>query len=224
MHGQGRPGLLPLDGPHPGITIAPWLRASMAPSRLARHESRMHPGSSRGIEHSGGGGVPVSAFLAIDFETANHSRTSACAVGLVYVEGGRVVAERTLLIRPPRNQFTFTHIHGLSWDDVRDQPSFAESWPQIREYMERAEFLVAHNAAFDRGVLARCCEHYGLIAPARRFVCTVQLARARWNIRPTRLPDVCQRLGIPLNHHEAGSDARACAEIALRASQEGWRP
>ena len=184
----------------------------------------MHPGSSRGIPHSGGGGVPVSAFLAIDFETANHSRASACAVGLVYVEGGRVVAERTLLIRPPSRQFTFTHIHGLSWGDVCDEPSFAESWPQIREYMERAEFLVAHNAPFDRGVLARCCEHYGLIAPTRRFICTVQLARARWGIYPTRLPDVCQHLGIPLNHHEAGSDARACAEIALRARQEGWRP
>nr|WP_298135825.1 3'-5' exonuclease [Acidiferrobacter sp.] len=166
----------------------------------------------------------MSAFLAIDFETANRSRTSACAVGLVYVQGRRVVAERTLLIRPPSRQFTFTHIHGLRWDDVCDQPSFAESWPPILEYMEKAEFLVAHNAAFDRGVLTRCCEHYGLTAPARQFICTVQLARARWNIYPTRLPDVCRRLGIPLNHHEAGSDARACAEIALRARQEGWRP
>jgi len=35
---------------------------------------------------------------------------------------------------------------------------------------------------------------------------------------------VCGRLGIPLDHHEALSDASACAEILLRAHAEGWEP
>jgi hypothetical protein len=29
-------------------------------------------------------------------------------------------------------------------------------------------------------------------------------------------------LAIPLNHHQAGSDARACAEIVIAAEQDGW--
>lgn len=166
----------------------------------------------------------MSSFLAIDFETANRSRTSACAVGLVYVQGQRIVAQETFLIRPPRRQFEFTYIHGLSWNDVRDQPLFVERWPQIQVYIERADFLVAHHAVFDQGVLARCCEKYGIDAPSRPFICTVQIARRQWGIYPTKLPDVCKYLGIPLRHHDAGSDARACAEIALRAKREGWRP
>ena len=43
-------------------------------------------------------------------------------------------------------------------------------------------------------------------------------------IRPTKLPDVCRRLGIPLLHHDAASDATACARIVLAAEAEGWRP
>ena len=166
----------------------------------------------------------TETFLALDFETAHYSRTSACALGLVLVCGDVAVATENFLIRPPRPDFTFSHIHGLTWEDVRAAPTFAELWPRILPWIEQADFLVAHNASFDQGVLARCCAHYGLAVPARRFFCTVQIARRQWGIHPTRLPDVCGRLGIALTHHDAGSDARACAEIALRARREGWRP
>ncbi|MDA8361610.1 MAG: 3'-5' exonuclease [Gammaproteobacteria bacterium] len=166
----------------------------------------------------------MSRFLALDFETANRSRTSACALGLVAVSEDTIVAAETFLIRPPRSHFEFTPIHGLTWEHVQNAPTFAELWPQISPYIEQADFLLAHNASFDQGVLGRCCEHYGLPMPQRPFICTVQLARRKWGIYPTRLPDVCARLGIALSHHDAGSDARACAEIALRARREGWRP
>jgi DNA polymerase-3 subunit epsilon len=53
---------------------------------------------------------------------------------------------------------------------------------------------------------------------------TVQVARRQWSIFPTKLNLVCGRLGIPLDHHEALSDASACAEILLRAHAEGWEP
>ena len=58
--------------------------------------------------------------------------------------------------------------------------------------------------------------------PKRPFVCTVELARAKWGIYPTTLPDVCRRLGISLRHHEPGPDAEACARIVLAAEAEGW--
>ncbi|MFA5187667.1 MAG: exonuclease, partial [Patescibacteria group bacterium] len=38
---------------------------------------------------------------------------------------------------------------------------------------------------------------------------------------PTKLPDVCRRLKIPLNHHDAASDAEACARIVMAAMQDG---
>ncbi len=165
----------------------------------------------------------MSNFVAIDFETANYSRTSACAVGLVHVTDGEIVADQTLLIRPPQRQFNFTYIHGLTWDDVKDEPTFLELWEDINGFIARADFLVAHNASFDRGVLQRCCENYGIAAPSLPFVCTVQLARKQWEIFPTKLPNVCDYLDIPLHHHDAGSDSRACARIVIAAEKEGWR-
>ncbi len=165
----------------------------------------------------------MSNFVAIDFETANYSRTSACAVGLVHVTDGEIIAEETLLIRPPQRQFNFTHIHGLTWEDVRNKPTFGESWSAIGGFISRGNFLVAHNASFDRSVLQGCCKSFGLAAPSLPFVCTVQLARKQWEIFPTRLPDVCGYLDIPLNHHDAASDSQACAKIVIAAESEGWR-
>ena len=168
----------------------------------------------------------MSTFVAIDFETANKRRDSACALGLAVGCGGRVVCSRTYLIRPPSTQFTFTGLHGLGWKDVRDAPTFADLWPMLRTWIDDAAFVAAHNASFDSSVLRACCARYGVRTLPRRipFACTVQLARAQWGIHPTKLPDVCRRLGLPLCHHEAGSDAEACARIVLAAEAEGWRP
>jgi DNA polymerase-3 subunit epsilon len=47
----------------------------------------------------------------------------------------------------------------------------------------------------------------------------MQMARAVWNVRPTTLPDVCRFLGIALNHHDALSDAEACARIMIAAKR-----
>lgn len=156
-------------------------------------------------------------FVAIDFETANRKPTSACAIGLVRVERGRIVHRFATCIRPPTRWFEFTHVHGLTWVDVADAPSFAEVWPAIAELSRGVQFLAAHNAQFDRGVLRACCAEASLRPPPAPFRCTVELARRAWGIYPTRLDVVSARLGIPLRHHDAASDAEACASIVLRA-------
>ena len=165
-------------------------------------------------------------FTALDFETADDQRDSACAVALVRVEGSRIVARATRLVRPPRREFLYTYIHGITWEDVRGEPDFGGVWPALAPLLEGADFLAAHNAPFDRSVLAACCAAAGIPAPALPFLCTVRLARRAWGIYPTRLPDVCGRLSIPLRHHQADSDAGACAEIVLRAAArpEGFDP
>ena len=179
----------------------------MRPSAVARRRSAKSP-----------------SFVAIDFETANHSRDSACSVGIAIAEGGRIVALERRLIRPPTSEFLFTHIHGLTWNEVRNEPSFAEVWTDLYPVVAGADFLAAHNASFDRSVLRACCETHRLRLPKQSFVCTVQVARSVFDIYPTKLPDVCRHLQIPLSHHEADSDAEACARIVLAAMDRGWKP
>lgn len=164
----------------------------------------------------------MANFVAIDFETADNGRDSACSVALVVVKAGRVVDSISRLIRPPRPRVMFTEIHGLTWADVKDSPDFKAVWPDLADAVAGADFLAAHNAAFDRRVLEGCCATYGLPDPAKPFLCTVQVARDVWNLRPTKLPDVCRYLALPLNHHDALSDATACANIVLATLQDGY--
>lgn len=164
----------------------------------------------------------MNSFVAIDFETANQNPESACAIGLVKVIGGKIVETDHFLIRPPSQRFVFSGLHGIEWADVADEPGFAELWPQIDDWLRGADFLAAHNARFDRGVMAACCAAAVAVPPAQPWLCTVQLARSMWDIRPTRLPDVCRYLAISLNHHQALSDAKACAEIVIAAQEDGW--
>lgn len=156
-------------------------------------------------------------FVAIDFETADYGRDSACAVALVRVEGDRIVATEHRLIRPPRRQFVFTYIHGIRWEDVAGAPPFAGVWPEVAPILEGASFFAAHNAPFDKGVLAACCAAAGLPDPALPFVCTVKLSRRAWTLPSNALDAVCRHLDIPLRHHEALSDAEACARILVAA-------
>lgn len=158
------------------------------------------------------------SFVAIDFETADYGRDSACAVGLVRVEHGQIVDRTVRLIRPPRPHFIFTYIHGITWPMVVREPAFGEVWPSLVPLLDGVEFLAAHNASFDRSVLSACCAAAGVSAPALEFQCTVRLARQVWNLRPANLPAVCSHLGIALKHHDAGSDAEACARIVIAAA------
>lgn len=162
--------------------------------------------------------------LALDFETANYSANSACQLGIARVEGWALVDARSWLIRPPSQDFVFTYLHGIDWNQVAREPDFGELWKELAPHFEGVDFLAAHNAPFDRGVLNAACADHGLLVPRQPFVDSVAVARKVWHIYPTKLNLVCGQLGIALNHHEALSDSKACAEILIRAHGEGWNP
>ena len=122
---------------------------------------------------------------------------------------------------PPRNRFT-SLIHGIAWSDVAHEAAFADVWDEFTDYWQDADYLLAHNAPFDRGVLRGCSLAAQREPPTVPFVCTVRVARAHWKFRPANLAHVCAQLGIPLKHHDAASDALACATIALKAMNEGF--
>jgi DNA polymerase-3 subunit epsilon len=163
----------------------------------------------------------ILTFIAIDFETADHGPDSACAIGLVRVADDRIVNRRHYLVRPPRQSFFFSDIHGITWEKVCGEPTFAALWPEIQELVLGADFLASHGASFDRRVLRSCCQMAKVPLPQLPHICTLKLARNTWGIRPTSLSIVCRHLGLRLNHHEALSDAEACAAIVLAARESG---
>jgi len=159
----------------------------------------------------------MPTFAALDFETADYGADSACAIGLVKVSDRKILSKEHHLIKPPRRDFVFTYIHGITWEHVHKKPTFKKLWPAIEEYLSDVDFIAAHNARFDKNVLSACAASAGITLPDYRFVCTVKLARKTWDIYPTKLPDVCHVLDIELDHHNALSDAEACARIVMAA-------
>ena len=115
---------------------------------------------------------------------------------MVRVAGDRIINREHYLIRPARNSFFFTPIHGISWEHVREKPTFEELWPRIQKLLVGAEFIASHNVGFDRRVLESCCQAAKIPRPEIRFVCTMKLARRLWNIRPTSLSNVCSTSGF----------------------------
>lgn len=161
----------------------------------------------------------LHSFAAIDFETANAKRASACAVGIVRVDNDKITGRLYHRIKPPRAfaEVTLQWVHGLTPEDLEDAPTWRTLWPTVRHFLKGIEAFAAHNASFDRSVLLAACGNYGITAPDHLWLDTVMLARQRWHIHPTKLNRVCAELGIPLDHHNAASDAEAVAQIILAA-------
>ena len=162
-------------------------------------------------------------FTAIDFETANSSPASACAVGLVRVRAGRVVARAGWLIRPPAGHDEFnpfnTRIHGIRVEDVADASEWSHQLDELCAFAG-ADVLVAHNAGFDMNVLRRACAATGDDCPPYRYLCTLQLARKSYVLDSYRLPLAAAAAGFSgFAHHDATADAEACAHIVIDAAR-----
>jgi DNA polymerase-3 subunit epsilon len=156
-------------------------------------------------------------FVALDFETANRHPSSACAIGLAFVRDGHLTESISYLIRPPSRRFVFTRLHHLTWDAVRDAPTFYDLWYDLRDRL-RSEILVAHNATFDKAVLSECLLHYGIRYRLNPFLCSMQLSKVAFGFSHLKLDYVCKQLKIDLQHHDAESDAKAAANIVIKAA------
>jgi DNA polymerase III subunit epsilon len=166
--------------------------------------------------------VPLD-FAAIDFETAGPSAASACSVGVVVVEGGRVVDRVGWLIRPPAGHDVFSEwnvrIHGITPDRVVDAAGWAEQLDDLTAAIGDRP-VVAHTARFDMGVLRAACFASGVGTPPLDYFCSLRVARRTYALTSYRLPVAAMAAGFEdFRHHDALADAEACAAIVVHAAR-----
>jgi DNA polymerase III subunit epsilon len=156
-------------------------------------------------------------FIAIDFETANRSRSSICSMGVAIVQNGKLTETAHFYIKPTPDYYDSynTALHGISHVHTRHMDTFAQQWPNLQTYFHN-QTIVAHNAAFDCSVLRYTLDLESLMYPDLTYHCTFRLAQRILPLAGFRLSDVSRHFGISLHHHNAESDARAAALIALR--------
>jgi DNA polymerase-3 subunit epsilon len=162
-------------------------------------------------------------FTAIDFETANGKPASACAVGLVRVRGGQIVATYSTLINPPTGWLDFhpgnIRVHGIYPKDVENAPTWPEVLAQMLDFIE-GDVLIAHNASFDMAVMRKTTEAVGGTLPELNYACSLLISRKTYNLESYRLNQVAYAVGHEeFDHHDALADSDACARIIIHAAK-----
>jgi DNA polymerase III subunit epsilon len=146
-------------------------------------------------------GQPL-AFVDIETTGGSHFTSRVLEVGVVRVEGSRVVATYQTLLRPDEPVPAFiTGLTGITDADVAGAPRFAQVAPELAEVLEGAVF-VAHNVRFDYSFLKMEFERLGV--PFRPpLLCTVRLSRKLFpQFRTHKLADLIgrHRLVAPVRH------------------------
>lgn len=161
-------------------------------------------------------------FVTLDFETASSATNSPCEIGLTFVRNGIVQGTYSKLIRPPGNRYDYwnTKVHGIKPEETQLQPSFGDVWPELLPLLD-GQFIIAHNAAFDLSVLRSTLSFYNKDVPPLLYACSVQISRKVWvGLQKYNLKSLCDRHGIPLNHHRAEADSLATAQLCIKAFEE----
>ncbi len=165
-------------------------------------------------------------YIVFDVETPNSMNNRMSAIGITVIENGIITKEFSSLVNPQQH-FDYFNINltGITPEMTETAPTFPELWEQIGSLMESG-ILVAHNAPFDMGVLAKCVADYGVkTAGAFNYVCTCRMARKCLpQLSSHRLNVLCNHLGISLQHHDAASDSTAAAKIFIHCTKNGINP
>ena len=119
-------------------------------------------------------------YIVFDVETPNSSNDRISAIGVVVIEGQRIVQEYYSLLNPQTHFDPFNiSLTGISPGDVTDKPTFEAAWTEL-EPLFSSGMLIAHNAPFDMSVLAKCLNAYHIDwQPYAYYACTCQMGR-KW--------------------------------------------
>ncbi len=157
-------------------------------------------------------------FTAIDFETATREPDSVCEIGIAIVDDGVVTDCRSWLVRPIDNRYEWfnTRVHGIRPEDTAVSPTFEAVWQEVLPLLQ-GRVVVAHNAAFDMGVLRETLTLRHIEFPELAYFCSCRVAKKAVRGGSHSLERMCSLLGVdPGRHHRAGDDARACAEVFVK--------
>lgn len=168
--------------------------------------------------------MSTDRYIVFDVETPNRRNERMSAIGVSVVENGAVTEEYYTLVDPEQEfeNFNIT-LTGITPEMVAGKPTFADIWPDLEKLFSRG-VIVGHGVGFDLAVVCKCLRAYGLKgAESYGYIDTVTLSRNFLPELPNhRLNTVCGYLDIGLDHHNAGSDCHATAEMLAYFMYQGY--
>ncbi len=165
-------------------------------------------------------------FVVFDVETPNSANNRMSSIGITVVENRMITDSFCTLIDPEVHFDRFNiMLTGITPEAVEGKPAFDELWSTLQPIFDSG-LLIAHNAPFDMGVLAKCIKSYRIDwHEDAQYACTCRMARKAFPHLPNhKLNTLCEYLGIELNHHDAASDSKACAQLLISCLDNGINP
>lgn len=164
-------------------------------------------------------------FFVLDVETANHDRGSICQIGLACVRPDNSIESWVVLVDPQTDLWAFTGLHGISKEMVVGAPTIDTVLDALDGLL--SEKTIYQHSSFDRSALRAACSSLGRTEPEWNWRDSVGVARRAWPELKGNgghgLASLKAYLGLNFEHHDAGEDARAAAEVVLLA-EKGHRP
>ncbi|MBS4762311.1 hypothetical protein KG089_06195 [Carnobacteriaceae bacterium zg-ZUI252] len=160
----------------------------------------------------------MTTYAVVDLEASNHPITNEkyiIQIGITYVENRLVSDTLTLDVKPPVPiSQTITNLTGITNEQVANAPLFEDVAEYVATLLDGCVF-VAHNVAFDYGLLVNEMGRVGVAFSEKIRLDTIELAQI---VMPTQtsfaLKTLSQQLDISLNHHhQAGDDSKATAHL-----------
>lgn len=160
-------------------------------------------------------------FVAIDVETAGKTIGSICQIGLCCVGFDATLHSFSTMVDPEGRFEPFnTDLHGIGPDTVKGAPTFPDAFATLFPLLS-AHPLVQHSR-YDERAMDAACLRYGLPRLTSYWADSVKIARAAWpELKGSGgghgLGNLKRALGLDFHHHDAGEDAKAAAQVVLRA-------
>ena len=145
-------------------------------------------------------------FVIFDTETTGFSpaKDRLVEIGAVKFRGSENLGDKTWLINPQRSiPYYAQQVHNITPAMVKDQPTFAEIYPEFLEFIDGA-VLIAHNAPFDIRFIAAEAERNGMPPPTNVVLDSLVLFR-NWfpDARSHSLTDLLPSLGFDISDMQA---------------------
>ena len=151
-----------------------------------------------------------TTFVAFDTETTGFSPETEriIEIGAVKYRNGEILDSKNWLVNPgipiPNAQ-----VHGITDDDVKGQPGFAETYPAFTNFVGDA-VLIAHNASFDVRFMAAEIRRNGLEPLPNPTINSLTLFRRWYPDAPShKLGELARHLDIGVaTEHRALDDSK----------------
>jgi len=163
-------------------------------------------------------------FISVDVETANWDKSSICQIGWVIVKNG-LISDCCSTLIDPRTYFDPFNvgIHGITAEMVVGKPTFGDVREHLKTLMNSMPVIsygLFDRAAFD---LADDGNPDTSFVTKSGWINGQKIVRRAWPEhfkQSYRLGYVAETLGLELEAHDAGSDARVLAEAIILAADK----